>query len=122
MRKIILFIIVTIVVSSCATINLSQDVPTGKFNIKGDLYYEELELKSDGTFNLKIQEAHTTRKCEGKWKIKSNDELVLNGVDNKKFQGADSLFYKRLNCKDLLLKFESKNKIKRENYYLKRMK
>lgn len=121
MKKTILFTIIIIGLNSCVTLNLQENVPIGKYNIKDDLYYEELELKPNGTFNLKIQLGHTKENCQGEWVVKSKNELILNGLDTRKFTGIDSLYYEKINCKNLLIKFENKNKIKRKNYYLKKM-
>ncbi len=121
MRIIILFTIATTLLSSCVAIDLNKNTPTGRYNIKDLLHYEELELKPDSTFNLIEKQPHRIRECEGQWSIKSKNELVLNGADTKPVFGADSLFYERLDCKNLLLKFESKNKIRHKTYYLKRM-
>lgn len=121
MRKIILNILAITLFYSCGTVNLKENVPTGRYNIKDLLHYEELELNEDGTFKLIVKQPQSTKTCEGKWTVKSKQELLLNGIDTKKFKGADSLFYEKLNCKDLVLKFENSKKIKKDSYYLKKL-
>ncbi|MCB0463442.1 MAG: hypothetical protein R2816_12160 [Flavobacteriaceae bacterium] len=112
--------IIVICFSSCATVNLEDKIPVGEFNIKDDLYYEELLLKKDTTFNLKVQQAHYLQECKGNWKIISKTKLELIGDNSTKFSGVDSIFYEKMNCKNLLIEFHSKNKIKRKNHFLKR--
>jgi len=115
-----LTLIIAIGLNSCATVNLDEKIPMGKFSIKDDLYYEELELQKKGTFNLKVQQAHYLQECKGNWKVISKTKLELIGDNSTKFSGVDSIFYEKMSCKNLLIEFHSKNKIKIKNHFLKR--
>lgn len=44
LRNITLCTITILGLNSCGTLNVYKNVPLGKFNIKGQLYYEELEI------------------------------------------------------------------------------
>ena len=47
--------------------------------------------------------------------------MVINGEDIANYEGADSLFFKKLDCKNDTLEFIGKNKFKFENLTYKKV-
>ncbi len=121
MKKLATFTLIVLVLFSCKTTDLNKRVPAGKFSLQDQLYNEVLDINEDGSFTLMVRQPMSKRTCKGNWSVKSNQELLLNGKDIKKLVAGDSLFYTKLDCKDLIIKFINPRKIEKDGYHLKKI-
>lgn len=122
MKKVTTLLLAGLTFFSCKTIDLNKRVPTGKFSIQDQVYNEVLDINEDGSFTLLVRQPLSKRTCKGNGSVKSNQELLLNGKDIKKLVAGDSLFYTKLDCKGLIIKFINPRKIEKDGYPLKKIK
>ncbi|MEO1485424.1 MAG: hypothetical protein AAFU57_06745 [Bacteroidota bacterium] len=122
MKKFTTLTLMVLVLFSCKTIDLNKRVATGKFSLQDQVYNEVLDINEDGSFTLMVRQPMSKRTCKGIWSVKSSQELLLNGRDIKKLVAGDSLFYTKLDCKDLTVKFISSRKIEKDGYHLVKVK
>lgn len=113
MKKYIIVCIV-VLICSCAGTNLYKKVNYGKYNAKSEFYTGVLSIKIDSTFEYIGRVPHNSIICKGKWVIISKNEMLINGAIAP-FEGADSLFYIKTDCKNDTIEFIKINKFRFKN-------
>ena len=117
------YIIVAILVlaCSCAGTNLYKKVNYGNYNINSEFFTGNMSIKKDSTFEYTRRVPHNSNTCRGKWEIISDNMIVINGQDIANYEGADSLFFKKLDCENDTIEFISKNKIRFKDLTFKKV-
>lgn len=77
-----LFLIVSVVLSSCAS-SFSQKKLIGNYQAKGKDYSYKLTLAGDSTFQLSTWQIEVKSGCEGTWKVIDSDTLLLKCYEPK---------------------------------------
>jgi hypothetical protein len=120
MRKLII-IAIAVLTCSCAGTNLYKKVNYGRYNANTEFYTGDVNIKRDSTFEYTRRVPHNSNTCKGNWEIISNNKMLINGIDITPFEGADSLFFKRMDCKNDTIEFISKNKIRFKDLTFKKV-
>ena len=101
--------------------NLYNKMIYGAYNANYDYYTGNIKINPDSTFVYTRTIPHRNNICVGKWEVISKNKILLNGSDTRKFEGIDSVFFEKLDCKNDTAIFLSNNKIKYKNYKFKKV-
>ena len=105
---------------SC-TGNLYKKINYGRYNAHSEFYTGNIYIKKDSTFEYTQRVPNCSNTCTGNWEIISRNLMLINGTDITPFEGADSLFYKKIDCKNDTIEFFRKKKIKFKNLTFKKV-
>ena len=71
-----LLLIISLLLSGCAA-SLSQNSVVGNYYTKGKNYSYSLQLNTDSTFQLIIQDMEVKSSCDGTWRMVGDDTILL---------------------------------------------